>query len=52
MAEIKWKTQEEMDEEKLEQMLMPSQEEIEKAKRELEIMELVPEVLKELGVTV
>lgn len=44
MGQILWKTQEQIDQEELERLLMPSQEEIEKAKREMETINLLIEL--------
>lgn len=44
MANIKWKSQQVIDEEGLEKLLTPSQEEIEKAQREIDTINLLIEL--------
>lgn len=46
MPTIKWKSQEQIEQEKLDAQVKPKQEEIDKAKRDLEVIDL----LVELGV--
>ena len=45
MAIIKWKTKQEIEDEKLLERLMPTEEEIKNAELEIKILELLQEVL-------
>lgn len=44
MANIEWKTQQQIDEEELENLLIPSQEEIKKAELEMSMINLLVEL--------